>query len=75
MKQKLVYVLLGALICFSCVTMMGNNRFGSSNSSTSSIAASSDGKYVYIIGAFDDQFYRSEDFGKTFENFDIEPEE
>ena len=37
-----------------------------------SITTSSDGKYVYIIGYTTKQFYRSEDFGKTFSNFEIE---
>ncbi len=73
MKQKLVYVLLGALICFSCVTMMGT-MIGSVESSAN-IATSTDGKHVYIIGNQSGEYYRSEDYGKTYENFDIDPKE
>ncbi len=75
MKQKLVYVLLGALICFSCVTMMGTRLTHMNDGSAANLATSDDGKYVYIIGAFSNDYFRSEDFGKTFENFDIEPED
>ncbi|MCP4178767.1 MAG: hypothetical protein GY756_13460 [bacterium] len=70
MKQKLVYVLLGVLICISCVTMMATNLTGQGNAA--SITTSDDGKYVYIMGVGTDDFYRSEDFGKTFENFGID---
>ncbi len=73
MKQKLVYVLLGALICFSCVSFMGTSLSGQGNSA--SIATSDDGKFVYVIGYQSNNYYRSEDFGKTFENLDIDPEE
>ncbi len=70
MKQKLVYVLLGASLCFSCVTMMGTMLTG--NITAASITTSEDGKYVYIMGGASNDYYRSEDYGKTFENFDVE---
>ncbi len=71
MKQKLVYVLLGALICFSLLTFIGATYF-SGNYNSATITTSNDGKYVYIVGGGTQNFYRSEDYGKTFENFDID---
>ncbi|MBN1798657.1 MAG: hypothetical protein JW822_08760 [Spirochaetales bacterium] len=71
MKDKIVWFLLGIFICLSFVLLIGAKDLQCWNQPSSAIATSSDGKYVYIIGGRTDQYYRSEDFGKTFQNFDI----
>lgn len=72
MHKRIFWIFLGALLCFSCITMMSSKSI-SYGETTPGIACSSDGKYVYIIASKSDSYYRSEDYGRTFENFDIAP--
>ena len=72
MKIKIFWFVLGFLVCISCVSIIATTNFGSTAGKSSSITTSADGKYVYIIGAFSDQYYRSEDYGKTFIKFNID---
>lgn len=72
MKSKLKSIILGFLACLTFVLLLSNTRFASGAGVTSSIATSSDGKYVYIIGAQSDHFYKSEDFGETFDNIPLD---
>jgi hypothetical protein len=50
MRQKIIWVLLGFLLCFSCVSFLGVKWVVESSSGAGGITTSSDGKYVYIIG-------------------------
>ena len=69
MNKKIVWIILGILICLLWFTLLSATIVGSGGSAN--VTTSADGKYVYIIGNQTGDFYRSEDFGQTFEKFDI----